>query len=359
VKYVVNDQVVLSQVPEGPFAGYLGPFAESLRRQGYARATICRQVMLAACFSQWLERRGVQPRRIVSDHLERYWRSRYRRCRPIQGDRAALSHFVEFLRCERVIPPEKISRRRVTPVEQCVQAYERYLREERRLAEATITNYVPFIRRFLQLRFGLRPVKLPALCARDVLQFVQRQARILHPKRAKLLTTALRSFLRYACYHGDIRLDLATVVPCVANWSMPSIPRGIAASQVRRLLSRFDRSTAVGRRDYAILLHLKARVLTIRGAKFGKDRLVPLHASTCKVPAEYIARRHRHWSGRPVSSYLFVSSSGNRLDAGQIYRVFHTVSRRIGLRGPSDRQGPRLHDLRQNAESRKMPSDAR
>jgi integrase len=28
---------------------------------------------------------------------------------------------------------------------------------------------------------------------------------------------------------------------------------------------------------------LKAAVLTIRGAKFGKTRLVPLHASTCKV----------------------------------------------------------------------------
>lgn len=91
---------------------------------------------------------------------------------------------------------------------------------------------------------------------------------------------------------------------------------------------------------------LRARVLTIRGAKFGKDRLVPLHASTCKVLAEYIARRHRHWSGRPVSSYLFVSSWGNRLDVGQIHRAFYAVSRRIGLRGPSDARGPRLHDLR-------------
>jgi hypothetical protein len=35
-----------------------------------------------------------------------------------------------------------------------------------------------------------------------------------------------------------------------------------------------------------------------------------------------------------------------------------TLSRQIGLRGPSDSHGPRLHDMRQNAESRKMPSDA-
>ena len=37
---------------------------------------------------------------------------------------------------------------------------------------------------------------------------------------------------------------------------------------------------------------LKAAVLTIRGAKFGKDRFVPLHRSTCAVLAKYIARIH-------------------------------------------------------------------
>lgn len=91
---------------------------------------------------------------------------------------------------------------------------------------------------------------------------------------------------------------------------------------------------------------LEAAVLTIRSAKFGKTRLVPLHASTCKVLAEYIQRRQRHWAGRAVSSYLFVSSWGNRLDNGQIHRAFYTLSRQIGLRGACDRHGPRLHDLR-------------
>jgi len=91
---------------------------------------------------------------------------------------------------------------------------------------------------------------------------------------------------------------------------------------------------------------LKARVLTIRGGKFGKDRWLPLHASTCKVLADYIDRRQRHWAGRPVSSYLFVSSWGNRLDTGSIHRAFYAASRRIGLRGDHDSSGPRLHDLR-------------
>ena len=91
---------------------------------------------------------------------------------------------------------------------------------------------------------------------------------------------------------------------------------------------------------------LKTAVLTIRGAKFGKDRLVPLHRSTCAVLAKYIAKRQRHWKGRAVSSYLFVSSWGNRLDTGDVHRTFYTLSKQIGLRGPSDKYGPRIHDLR-------------
>jgi len=76
---------------------------------------------------------------------------------------------------------------------------------------------------------------------------------------------------------------------------------------------------------------LKAAVLTIRGAKFGKTRLVPLHASTCAVLADYIARRQRHWAGRVVSSSLFVSNRGHRLDGGEIHRTFYALSRQIVL----------------------------
>jgi integrase/recombinase XerD len=91
---------------------------------------------------------------------------------------------------------------------------------------------------------------------------------------------------------------------------------------------------------------LKAAVLTIRGTKFGKTRLVPLHRSTCRVLADYITRRNRLWKQRPVSSYLFVSSSGHQLDGADIRRTFYALSRQIGLRGPFDSHGPRLHDMR-------------
>lgn len=57
-------------------------------------------------------------------------------------------------------------------------------------------------------------------------------------------------------YRGEITLDLAAAVPTVANWSMPSIPRAIEADHVRQLLASIDRRTAMGRRDYAIVILL-------------------------------------------------------------------------------------------------------
>lgn len=99
---------------------------------------------------------------------------------------------------------------------------------------------------------------------------------------------------------------------------------------------------------------LEAGVLTIRGAKFGKSRLVPVHASTRKVLADFIARRERLWARRAVSSYVFVSNWGNRLDGGDIRRTFYALSRQIGLRGQADSHGPRLHDMRHGFASKTL-----
>jgi integrase/recombinase XerD len=86
-------------------------------------------------------------------------------------------------------------------------------------------------------------------------------------------------------------------------------------------------------------------ILTIRDAKFGKSRLIPLHASSLKVLADYAARRDRLFVVRKTP-YFFCSRYDGRLDEGQVRRVFYTISRQIGIRGASASRGPRLHDFR-------------
>jgi integrase/recombinase XerD len=186
---------------------------------------------------------------------------------------------------------------------------------------ATIIHYLPFIGELLKDRFGDGRVKLSALRARDVVRFVQSRAPRLHLKRAKVMTAALRSFLRYTRMRGAVKLDLAAAVPIVANWSMPSIPRAIAPEQVRQLLASIDRRTPIGRRDYAILLVLarlglragevvsleledidwSAGKLSVRG-KRGQRNEIPLPASVGKAIAVYL----RHGRPRSTSRRVFL-----------------------------------------------------
>jgi hypothetical protein len=147
-------------------------------------------------FSRWLKRQEVALRSITSEHPSRYLRYRARWALPSQGDAAALNHLLTVLRGQGAIRAEKISVRRLIPAERCTQAYELYLREVRGLDRATVVNYVPFIASFLKDRFGDGALTLSHLCASDVARFVQRRASHLHRKRAKLLTTALRSSSR-------------------------------------------------------------------------------------------------------------------------------------------------------------------
>jgi site-specific recombinase XerD len=321
MRCIINDDVVLSRPLEGPLQAHIAAFAQWASEQGYAWGSRYRRVLLAAGFSRWLGQQAVRRRRVSTEHPKRYLRSRARRVRAHNGDAAALRQFLGFLRRHDVIPAERVSPRRLTPVEHEARAFEHYLRDERALARATCINYVPFVRAFLTDRFGRGPVALSRLCAGDVVRFVQRQAPRLHLKRAKLLTSALRSFLRYVRYRGAVTLDLAAAVPVVANWTMTSIPRAIPAKAVRQLLASIDRRTATGRRDYAILLvlarlglrasevafldlddmHWEGGQMSVRG-KGGQRTALPLPTDVGEAIAAYL----RHGRPRSASRRVFL-----------------------------------------------------
>ena len=86
-------------------------------------------------------------------------------------------------------------------------------------------------------------------------------------------------------------------------------------------------------------------LLTIRQSKFRKSRCLPLHLSTQQVLSRYVERRD-HVYPIAKSPSFFVSQHGLRLSSYTIRATFVTLSRQIGLRGPNDSHGPRLHDFR-------------
>lgn len=85
-------------------------------------------------------------------------------------------------------------------------------------------------------------------------------------------------------------------------------------------------------------------VLLIRESKFGKSRLVPLHASTMQALTEFAVVREQ-LQPRPKVPSFFVSLTRDRLSYAVVSQTFRQLvdGAGVGAEAPSP---PRLHDLR-------------
>lgn len=88
---------------------------------------------------------------------------------------------------------------------------------------------------------------------------------------------------------------------------------------------------------------LSAGVITVRQAKFGRSRLVPLQESTTDALACYAASRDR-LCPQPRSHAFFISSRGTTLIPQAVGQTFHRLAVKTGLHSETKR--PRVHDLR-------------
>jgi integrase/recombinase XerD len=246
----------------GPIASHIDSFAKFLAEEGYARFTVKSKCLLVADLSHWLKRRRLPLARLDEGKLKQF--HTHHRPSIRRGDVSTGQQLLELLRGLGVIPalPQKIDR---TVLGQLTRDYERFLSSQRGLAPATLSSYLPIVRRFLSERFGNKAVRLEELRPRDLHRFILRQVPRGSRNYAKLMVTALRSFLGFLFQRGAIKTDLPAGVPGVANWRLSHLPKSLPPEQVERLLQCCDRRTPSGQRDYAILL-LLAR-LGLRGGE--------------------------------------------------------------------------------------------
>jgi integrase/recombinase XerD len=85
-------------------------------------------------------------------------------------------------------------------------------------------------------------------------------------------------------------------------------------------------------------------VLLIRESKFGKSRLVPVHASTLETLDRYSKVRDRLCL-RPTTTSFFVSVRGNAMIYQTVQEVFRRLCTAAGI-GDGSATRPRIHDLR-------------
>jgi site-specific recombinase XerD len=238
----------------GPLSAYVKHYITQVQGQGYVPRSVDNQLRLLKLFGRWLGRthREVHDltEAVVDDFLYRKLKGRW----PHVAAPATLRRLLAMLRQRGATPAAEVQRR--TPAQQLLCAYERFLVEERNLSNQSIPPLSLFASRFLADQFGNGPLKLSHLRAPDVTAFVQRHIPRHGSSHAKKLVSAVRSFLRYLHYKGKVATDLSLAVPKVACGALSTLPKHLSAAQVQRVLSHCDRSTPMGRRDYAILLLL-------------------------------------------------------------------------------------------------------
>jgi len=306
----------------GPLADHLDPFVASLIEQQYAANVVYIKAMHALAFDRWLAKRGMALTDLSEVHIKQYQRRRRHRSIRAETRRRECCDVTQLLRFLRRDGGCKAAQVDSTPAEDIAAAFEHYLQHRQGLATTTIKRYRRIASQFIDERFGRGEVDLRMLGTGDVIDFVQHQSTRMKPPATKCVVTALRSFLRYSQYRGEIASNLVAAVPAVATWTTtPPLPRAISPEHAQRAIDSCDRRTSLGLRDRAVLL-LLARLglraheiialkledcdwdsgcLRVHG-KGGHERLLPMPVDVGEAIAAYLER------GRPASKdrHLFL-----------------------------------------------------
>ncbi len=339
----------LRRLHEGPLGVYIDLYASRLVREGYRRPTAWRCLRLIGDFSRWLELQQLGVSDVDEETVGRYLADRAGHRRPQKGDRPTLMKLLAVLRQVNVI---------AAPVPTELGACERifgdfagYLGRERGLVRVTIIHHRPVVRLFLQ-ETGARTIDdFAKLDQAGVIGFVERHARDHSPATAKSMCWSLRAFLRYLRWEGWISLDLAGSVPTVRRWRQASLPTYMSAEQVQRVLDGCDRRSAIGRRDFAILMLLarlglranevatlmlddldwRSGQLLVNGK--GRQRTpMPLPRDVGTAIADYL----RDGRPRSESRRVFLREDAPHVgfaSSPSIFMVANTALRRAGIQG--------------------------
>ena len=250
--------VALARRATGPLSKHLESFVGLLIRQRYVPAVVHVKARHALALDRWLQKQDVELADLVEGDIDRFVRRRRPRG-PVQpetrrGEQHDVSEVLRFLRAEGLCATAPSPS---TPANRLVASYEQHLLQHRGLAATSIERYATVTRKFLSQRFGHGAVDLHELTAVDIIEFVQQQAGRLQLPALKCVANAMRSFLRYAQYRGDVAGELVAAVPAVPAWSTsPPLPRAISAEHAQRAIDSCDLGTAIGLRDRAVLLLL-------------------------------------------------------------------------------------------------------
>ncbi len=328
----------------GPLAPFADQYRERLRERRYTRLSAVNLERQVAQMSRWLEAEGVGVELLSEARIVAFVTAQ----RASGRGRSSLSQpglvcLLELLRELGVVAEAVLA----TPssTEALMDSFGRYLLSERGLSAGTVRGYVAHARRFVA---GLAPGGLRHVTPAEVTTAVLDRSATVSVSATQNFVAALRALLRFCFIEGLTDADLSQAALPVTGRRRSSLPRGIATDESAALLASCDRRTAIGRRDYALLVILlrlglrrgevaalklddidwRAGELVVVGKGARLDRL-PLPADVGEAITGYLTR------GRPATErrevFLRARAPFEPIAAGTVASTVRRACRRAGV----------------------------
>jgi integrase len=333
----------------------------SLAMLGYAGEVIDQHVHEWLRYSRYCARAGIDvPSSIYEKEVEAYVRWRIPRGSESRrrGIRASLRIFIEADEkgsfAKRIHAP---SRPTTALFKAWVPSYVGFLKEHRGVSETTLRKNVLVLREFTEFVEGLVIRDLRGLTALHIHDFC------LNPHRRQPVTWGsylgiVRRFLHFVFLHHGMEQDLSLAVGGAKCYRYAGLHDILTEADYDKLLQSIDRSEAIGKRDYAVLLlaarygmrpsdirrialgdiRWRDRSIVFCQAKTGRQLTLPLLPDVAEALIDYLR------AGRPATALrnIFVRhkapfepfSPGNNLFPVMSKALRHAgLERRAGLRG--------------------------
>jgi len=354
---VVHRSCELARYRLPPLGAELDGFCNSLDEQGYSYSLIRGYAARVSQFNLFLCRRGIKTGDpIEEEHAQRFI-SRHRRTQSqswLDVTRRALRLLTCYLTDQGILRPRpKVP----APYEELLARYVQYLGSYRGLSASTIRCYRFYLTPFLQaLDQDDLPRAIGDLTPQDVQSFFIKRAQGKATTTRGHIRLGLRHFFAFCARDGYGSRHLADAVPHIYSYRLADVPRQIPEQDAHALLESIDRSTGLGRRDYAMILLLYTygvrggQVRTLRlediqwrqsrirfpACKGGRQVIEPLIDEVGDALLDYLR------NGRPQATYpeVFLTDRApiHPMHADHLYARVCSRLKRLGLdhgaRGP-------------------------
>jgi site-specific recombinase XerD len=329
----------------GPLAVYVEGFEAELTRLGFAPASVVNQLHLVAHLSRWLDAQRLDAEDLTVERVETFIGERRAEYTALFSHRA-LRPLLGWLATSGVIAAEVASPR--LPDDPAVlDRFEEYLLSERRLQAGTTAAHMARVRRFLN---GYAPPGgLAELTAAEVTRALLDEGEGRAPVSVKKFGYALRAFLRFCLVTGEVEHNLTGATLVIRSPQPSLLPVGVSPAQVEALLEACDRDTALGRREYAVivlLVRLGLRAGEVAGlrledidwhhgevlirGKGARQECLPLPVEVGQAVADYLMHARPADAGhREV--FCAVRAPRRGLTSGSVWAIVNRACERAGL----------------------------